>query len=252
MPLPAPTALLPGGRCRPQRPWGSSSLPPYQKKPPTEKGQGNSCTAPAGAEEARQKSEEEGMNSYLCPAPGTPSCKPATSTARAPEGVRVGTGAHMVSRAEATHRQQWRTRSKMCAAQRPPLPDPAAAQALSVPHACLHRGGLPLGRRAAELVQPLQRCAHTSSLLPQHTHPLPLCTSFASGKPGLVSRVQPGGRPAGAGEAVPSGSAGLSAPGPPRGHTCACSCWVKAKGSSAVALQHCSSLQHCLQYRLPQ
>ena len=31
VPLPAPTALLPGGRCRPQRPWGSSSLPPYQK-----------------------------------------------------------------------------------------------------------------------------------------------------------------------------------------------------------------------------
>ena len=32
MPLPAPTALLPGGRCRPQRSWGSSSLPPYQRR----------------------------------------------------------------------------------------------------------------------------------------------------------------------------------------------------------------------------
>ena len=29
----APTALLKGGRCRLQRPWGSSSLPPYQKLP---------------------------------------------------------------------------------------------------------------------------------------------------------------------------------------------------------------------------
>ena len=27
VPLPAPAALLMGGRCRPQRPWGSSSLP---------------------------------------------------------------------------------------------------------------------------------------------------------------------------------------------------------------------------------
>ena len=31
MPLPAPAALLTGGRCRPQHPWGSSSLPPYQE-----------------------------------------------------------------------------------------------------------------------------------------------------------------------------------------------------------------------------
>ena len=31
VPLPAPAALLTDGRCRPQRPWGSSSLPPYQK-----------------------------------------------------------------------------------------------------------------------------------------------------------------------------------------------------------------------------
>ena len=30
----APAALLTGGRCRPQRPWGSSSLPPYQKTSP--------------------------------------------------------------------------------------------------------------------------------------------------------------------------------------------------------------------------
>ena len=30
VPLPAPAALLTDGRCRPQRPWGSSSLPPYQ------------------------------------------------------------------------------------------------------------------------------------------------------------------------------------------------------------------------------
>ena len=30
VPLPAPTALGTGGRCRPQRPCGSSSLPPYQ------------------------------------------------------------------------------------------------------------------------------------------------------------------------------------------------------------------------------
>ena len=27
----APAALLTGGRCRPQRPWGSSSLPPYRR-----------------------------------------------------------------------------------------------------------------------------------------------------------------------------------------------------------------------------
>ena len=30
MPLPAPAALLTGERCRLQRPWGSSLLPPYQ------------------------------------------------------------------------------------------------------------------------------------------------------------------------------------------------------------------------------
>ena len=30
LPLPAPAALLTGGGCCPQRPWGSSSLPPYQ------------------------------------------------------------------------------------------------------------------------------------------------------------------------------------------------------------------------------
>ena len=34
VPLPAPTALLPGGRCRPQRPWGSSSLPPSKSAGP--------------------------------------------------------------------------------------------------------------------------------------------------------------------------------------------------------------------------
>ena len=32
VPLPALAALLTGGRCRPQRPWGSSSLPPYQRE----------------------------------------------------------------------------------------------------------------------------------------------------------------------------------------------------------------------------
>ena len=31
VPLPAPAALPTGGRCRPQRPWGGSSLPPYHK-----------------------------------------------------------------------------------------------------------------------------------------------------------------------------------------------------------------------------
>ena len=32
VPLPGPAALLTGGRRRPQRPWGSNSLPPYQKQ----------------------------------------------------------------------------------------------------------------------------------------------------------------------------------------------------------------------------
>ena len=32
VPLPAPAALLTGARCRPQRPWGSSSLHPYAKR----------------------------------------------------------------------------------------------------------------------------------------------------------------------------------------------------------------------------
>ena len=34
VPLPALTALLPGGRCRPQRSWGGSSLTPQSWWPP--------------------------------------------------------------------------------------------------------------------------------------------------------------------------------------------------------------------------
>ena len=65
MPLPAPPVLLTGGRCRPQRPWGSSSLPPYQKE------DGRTCASSAP------------IFSSLAPCPATSVPRPSSLLATA-------------------------------------------------------------------------------------------------------------------------------------------------------------------------
>ena len=56
VPLPAPTALLPGGRCRLQRPWSSSSLSPTgSNSEPGGGGCGSAAGRPAPASALQQK-----------------------------------------------------------------------------------------------------------------------------------------------------------------------------------------------------